>query len=261
MSAVAAKGSSAPDPEEEAALWRRWRHAGDEQARGELLQMHLPYARTVAAVYYNRRFNDEIEFGDYLQLASLGMVESMSRFDPSMGVGFRTFASRRMHGSIIDGIERSTEKQQQIAARSRLEAQRRESIRADTESPDSRAPSAHERTSEQLLAYVADAGLAFALGWLLEGTGMVEGDAASDHLPFYRSTELKELRERTVDLLKCLTPRERAVVRGHYFQDLPFEEIATRLAVTKGRVSQLHKRALERLRGAIRSGGTFDMSA
>ena len=88
----------------ERALWQRWRGDRDEQARQRLLDLHLPYARVVAASYYAKRFHDEIEFGDYLQLASLGLVEALGRFDPGFGVQFRTFAARRMHGAILDSL-------------------------------------------------------------------------------------------------------------------------------------------------------------
>src|SRR6266571_2881847 len=83
----------------EAGLWELWREHADDGARQRLLDLHLPYARIVAASYYAKRFHDEIEFGDYLQLASLGLIEALSRFNPGVGVRFRTFAARRMHGA------------------------------------------------------------------------------------------------------------------------------------------------------------------
>jgi RNA polymerase sigma factor FliA len=94
----------------EAELWELWREHADDGARQRLLDLHLPYARIVAASYYAKRFHDEIEFADYLQLASLGLIEALGRFDPGVGVQFRTFAARRMHGAILDGIEQLTEK-------------------------------------------------------------------------------------------------------------------------------------------------------
>src|SRR3954468_3185376 len=114
----------------EAALWRELRATGDAALRERLLVLHLPYARTIAATLYARRFHDEIEFGDYLQLARVGMLEAVDRFDPARGVQFRTFASRRMQGAILNGIERLTEKQQQIAARQRLRADRVAGVKA-----------------------------------------------------------------------------------------------------------------------------------
>lgn len=240
-------------PAGEALLWERWRAERDPEARAALLEMHLPYARQVAATYFGRRYHDEIEFDDYLQLARVGLIEAMERFDPALGVQFHTFAARRMHGSIVDGLECSTEKQQQIAARQRLESQRRESIR-ESASGDS-APTAAARTHDQVLQYVAQAGLAFALSWLLDGTGLMDPQERAENLPFYRSIELRELRERLLALVHALPAQQRRVIHGHYLQELPFEELATRMALSRGRISQIHKAALSNLRESLRGDG------
>src|SRR5207244_249386 len=131
----------------------------------------------------------------------------------------RSFAARRMHGALLDGLERVTEEQQQIASRKRLEQQRLESIRDGAQPANAR-----ERSTEQLLAYVADAGLAFALAWLLDGSGMLHAEEKTASLPFYRSVELRQLRERIVELVKVLPPQERRVVHAHYFQEQAFQD-------------------------------------
>jgi RNA polymerase sigma factor FliA len=240
----------------EPALWERWRRHSDADARSELLDMHLPYARVVAASYYRKRFHNEIEFEEYLQLASLGLIEALERFDPAVGVQFKTFAARRMHGSILDGLERLTEKQQQIAARQRLEAQRKASIR-DHPQGANREPGA--RPQEQVLQYIAEAGLAFALAWLLDGTGMVEPSEKSEAVPFYRNVELRELRQRILELVRGLPAQERKVIHDHYLQEQPFEEIATAMSLSKGRISQLHRHALMRLREMLRAPPSCDV--
>src|SRR5262245_21524787 len=94
-----------PAEAHELALWRRLRGSRDADARDGLLALHMPYARIVAATYYSRRYNDEVEFGDYLQYASIGLLEALERFDPERGAQFRTFAARRMHGAILNGLE------------------------------------------------------------------------------------------------------------------------------------------------------------
>jgi RNA polymerase sigma factor FliA len=231
-------------------LWQSWRKQGDEEARQKLLSLHLPYARVVAAAYYGKRLNDEIEFADYLQLASLGLIEAVGRFDPEYGVQFRTFAARRMHGSILDGIERLTEKQQQIAARQRLEAQRRAAIKEGAAAAQGESGS---RSGEQVLQYVAEVGLAFALAWILDGTGMFDAGEKSETLPFYRSVELDQLRKRIVELVHALPAQERKVIQGHYFQERPFEEIADDMRLTRGRISQVHRKALARLHETLRA--------
>ena len=254
-------GTDADAGSPEAAWWEQWRSHADESARRRLLDLHLPYARVVAAAYYAKRFNDEIEFDDYLQLASLGLIQSVDRFDPHVGVQFRTFAARRMHGAILDGIEQLTEKQQQIAVRQRLEKQRHTSIKDGAASEAaSRGGQGFSGDADQVLQYVAEAGLAFALAWILDGTGMLDAGERSETLPFYRSVELRQLRQRIVEMVNSLPPQERKVVQSHYFQDLPFDDIAQALQLSRGRVSQIHRKALSRLKDTIRTRRDCDVS-
>jgi len=240
---------------DEAVLWEQLRASGDARARERLLGLHLDYARVVAGAYYARRFHDEIEYADYLQYASIGLLEALERFDPWRGVQFRTFAARRMHGAILNGLERFTEKQQQIAARQRLRAQRMDDVKAIA-GERSGAGAATPQDGQQLLAFVSEAGIGVALCWMLEGSGMVD-DGASVSQPFYRGTELRQLRERLVLAIEGLPAQERTVIRGHYLQEIPFEEIATTLQLTRGRISQVHRRALLRLRGVLAEQGDW----
>lgn len=245
---------------DEAGLWALWRGGRDEPARQRLLTLHMSYARIVAASYYSKRLHDEIEFGDYLQLASLGLIDAMERFDPGVGVQFRTFAARRMHGSILDGLEKLTEKQQQIAARQRLLSQRRAAIKeAAALEVDGEAGSPNARSSDQVLKYVAEAGLAFALSWILDGSGMMDRGGGSESLPFYRSVELQQLRQRIVDLVGSLPAQERKVIRHHYFQEIAFDEIAQSMQLTRARISQIHRKALTRLKDTIRARQDCDV--
>lgn len=214
---------------DESVLWQRWRASRDAGARRRLLAMHLPYARTVAKVYYARRRHDEIGFDDYLQLSLLGMLESFDRFDPRQGTSFRTFASRRMHGSILDGLDAATEKQRQIASRRWL-------MQADREC---------------LLRTLATSGFGVAVCQMLQDTGMVDhadGSNRSEADPQIRAIELAQLRSRLRSALDGLAPQQRIVIRCHYLQEHSFEDVAATLRVTRGRVSQIHRAALDLLR-------------
>jgi RNA polymerase sigma factor for flagellar operon FliA len=236
-------------------LWERWRRARDESARQELLDTHLPYARVVAASYYARRMNDEVEFDDYLQLARVGLLEAMERFDLERGAAFRTYAARRMHGSILNGLDTLTEKQRQIATRRRLDASRVADIKAVA--APTRAEPDHD--DERLLRYVAEVGLGFALAWLLDGTAMVESQEPTEVVPFYRSVEIRELTERVRELIHRLPEQERYVVHSHYLQQQPFKDVCAHMNLTKGRVSQIHRSALSRMRRWMCAPGELDL--
>jgi RNA polymerase sigma factor for flagellar operon FliA len=247
------------DVPQEGAWWAQLRANGDEAARHSLVALHLPYARVVAAVYYGRRFHDDVEFGDYLQYASVGMLDAMERYDPGRGVQFRTFAARRMHGAILSGIERFTEKQQQIALRQRLRAERAEGARLaalDAAGAPARGP----ETPEQLMKFVSEAGIGLAVCWMLEGTAMVDHPGAAITMPFYQSTELRQMRERLLAAVDRLPAQERLVVRHHYLQEIPFDQIALALQLTKGRISQVHKQALLHLRKSLAQGADWNVT-
>lgn len=251
-------------PERESELWSHFRASGDQALRQQLIAHYLDYARIVAASYYARRIHDEIEFSEYHQLASLALLECIDRYDPDKGAQFKTFASRRMHGAILDGIERLTEKQQQIAVRQRLRKERLASVMGDEEEPRPTVPDG-KADPEELFRYLAEVGIGIALGCLLDGTGMFadEGRADSDaaFAPLaYQRVELKQLRQRLHDVVRHLPAQEQTVITLHYIQEHTFEDIASRLALTKSRISQIHRRGLQLLRDKLNASRAVDVA-
>lgn len=230
---------------DEAELWSRWREQGDSEAREALLTLYAGYARVIAASCYARRYHDGIDFDDYEQLAVMGMLEAFDRFDHSRGVLFRTFSSRRIHGAILDGLERMTEVQQQIAAHKRLRDERRLSLIDEHSQSPTQSP-------QQIMDFVAEVGMGLAVAWLLDGTGMVDPGEASVNRPFYHSAEVAQLRESLLDCVNALPEQQRRVVIYHYLQGIPFQQISSMMELTKGRISQIHKQAILALRGALR---------
>lgn len=267
MTAASTMASADVGAVDEPALWAVFRQSRDRAARDALVELHIPYARVVAATYYGRRIHDEIEFDDYLQYARIGLLEALERYDPTQGAQFRTFAARRMHGAILDGIERSTEKQQQIAVRQRLRRERVDAIKeaAGAETGLSRAVGRDQAPSgDALFRYLADVGIGLALCRLLEGTGMVDLSAATDSsLPAeraYHPIELAQLRRRMLDLVDGLSAQQRTVVRYHYLQEHSFADVASLMGVTRGRVSQIHRQALAALRVGLAASPSCDVS-
>jgi len=236
------------DAGEEASLWEAMASAADAGARGRLIEIHLPYARILAARMYANRRHDEVEFDDFMQLATVGLIESVDRFDPRHGAAFRTFASHRIHGAILNGLETFTEKQQQIACRQRVA---RERVRSLDDEADQ---------EEDLFERLARVAVGLALGYLLEGSGMYRESEQAMPDTVYRSIELRQLQQRVRALVEELPERERRIVRYHYFQHVPFETIAQMMGVTKGRVSQLHRRAMQMLRDETRKVRRCDIA-
>lgn len=233
----------------EQVLWERVRVQGDMQAREALVRLYLPYARALAAKAYARRGTDELEFDEYLQFATVGMMESMDRFDPGQGVLFKTFATRRITGAILDGVLTLSERYQQVALSRRIAEERLESL---AQEPDAAGP-------DTVLRELAGIGVGLALGFILDGTGMLESQDAALPDTTYSNLELRQFRQRIADVLEQLTSREQEVIKMHYFNSASFDEIARQLELTKGRISQLHKRAIGRLRSLLAKGDACDV--
>lgn len=244
---VASETRVAPDDDaaqdDEPLLWQRARDLGDADARRRLIDRHLPYARVIAAMLYAQRHHDEVGFDDYLQFARLGLLEAFERFDPARGVRFRSFAGWRMRGAVLDGLGRLTERQSQIDERRRIVRERMESLTSGAGRPAG---------GDDLFRMLAEVGMGVAIGCMLEGTGLFRDDAAHDGADtVYAAVELQRLRDRLRSSIDMLPTTERQVIGLHYLHGVPFEAIAARLELTRGRVAQIHHCGLARLRSWI----------
>ncbi|SFO54238.1 RNA polymerase sigma factor for flagellar operon FliA [Variovorax sp. PDC80] len=253
-------------------LWQRWRDRADPEARELLIGHYLPYARMMAATLYGRRTHDEVEFADYLQYARVGLLEAIDRYDPTQGAQFKTFAARRVQGAMLNGLASFTEKNQQISVRMRLRQERLEAVKqaAAEAAPDdapATASSSPSRSADALFRYLAEVGIGLALGVMLEDTGMVdaqafdgEAHAPSPEVSYFRKSEIDRLRSVVRSLVDRLGEQQRTVIRHHYLQEVPFDDIAAMMGVTRGRVSQLHRQALLRLRELLSADARLDVS-
>ncbi len=241
MSTVAPDAVAA-DPPAEPRLWQAWTLHRDANAREQLILQHTGLARAMAAQTYARRTLQSIGFDDYLQWSMVGLIESIDRFAPERGIPFAAFAIPRLRGAILNGLEVASEQHQQIAARKRLLRERRASI-------TDAAPSAGKRDPLTALAEVA---IGLAIGFMLDDAALLADDSSSASDNAYVSLELRQVRQRLECAVNELGEPDRSVIRDHYYQQQPFGDIAARLKLSKGRISQIHHRGLKRLRQQIK---------
>jgi RNA polymerase sigma factor for flagellar operon FliA len=145
---------------------------------------------------------------------------------------------------VLDGVESLSEKQRQIATRTNIRRERAASLQDGTVA---------EATPLQRLADIA---VGLAIGFVLEDAPLyVDGDPADPAATPYERLEMAQLRRRVLALVDELPDMERRVIRHHYLQQIPFEQIARSRGLTKGRISQIHRAALERLRHLCTADG------
>jgi RNA polymerase sigma factor for flagellar operon FliA len=228
------------------ALWHSYVRERDAGVRERLVQAYQGLTRIMAAKVYARRVYTEMEFDDYLHYATVGLIESIDRFDPARGIRFETYASTRITGAILNGLESSSEIQEQVAARRRVIAQRLGSLKDAAAAPPADSPA-------DVFGQLAELAIGLALGFVLEDSGMVMDEQAEYADNTYQAVELKQLQARVRAQLASLPANQQKVIEGHYLQYLPFEEIARNMGLTRGRIAQLHKEALANLRSGLKN--------
>src|SRR5262249_33642538 len=158
-------------------------------------------------------------------------------------VQFKSYATYRINGAILSGLASLSERQQQIQLRRRIAHERIESLREA--GPTAASP-------EDQLRALAEIGVGPAPGIIPQGTGMIGDEQAAAPDNTYAGVELRQFRDGLAHAVERLTERERDVIRLHYLQGIEFGEIARDLGLTQGRVSQLHRQGLARLRRLLR---------
>lgn len=219
------------NPETE--LWERWIGHRERAAREALIQLHASWARLVAKdVYLKVRIKDA-EWGDYVQNATVGLIEAVDRYESARGVDFRTYARHRVRGAVFNGLRHLAS--QSFGYSDPIPEERSTSLASDDSDP-----------LRSLVSWTVGMGL----GHLLETMSVQqEQDIGEDP---YAKASRDQVSGLLRNALERLAEREKFILTLHYFQHVPFVDIASQLQLTKGRVSQIHRQAVETLRVHIR---------
>lgn len=238
------------DPKE-AGLWEEFNRSHCQVAREQLLSLYEPFAKSIAARMYGLRSDDSVSFDDYFQYGRVGLIEAMERYDSGRGVAFGAYSSARIRGAILNGIAKESELASQIVF---WRGRQRDRL-------DSLIESVTPNIDQVSLSEIATITVGLAIGALLEE---LEDDGVSEpidpnpqHHP-YQANEIRQLSLEVKRLINLLPDKERAVVFGHYIELLEFQQIAEKLSVSKGRISQIHSQAIVRLRGWLDSPPKLD---
>lgn len=233
--------------------FRRFAATHDRALRNELVEQHLGLAHHFAARY--RRSG--VEEDDLHQVAFLGLVKAVDRFDPDRGAAFSTFAGRTIDGelkrhfrdltwslrvprSVKDlhvSVRRATEEMQQQLSRSPTVRELAEHLGVSTDEVLGAIAAVSARRAGSLDRTDDDGGTDH-----VAGLGRPAGTAAVEN------------RDAVERLLATLGPREREIVRLRFFEQLSQEQIAQRVGMSQMHVSRLLRQSFARMR----SSGTPD---
>ncbi|MFN0092728.1 MAG: SigB/SigF/SigG family RNA polymerase sigma factor [Acidimicrobiales bacterium] len=235
--------------------FRQLRTTGDPKLRDELITAHLPLARYFAARYASRAAARE----DLDQVAVLGLIEALDRFDPERDVQFSTFAGRTIDGRLKRHFRDHTWAMRTPRRLKELHGQLRRATEELTHQ-NGRPPTTAELAARlgaevEEIIEALDAGQGYRADSLDRpfgaDDGVTLGEATGQADASYEGVE-RELLVR--DILAGLPPRERAILELRFFGELTQSEIAERLGISQMHVSRLLRRTVEQLRIRIHTG-------
>ena len=198
-----------------------------------------------------------IDLGDLVQDGVIGLIDAAHRFDDSRGIKFETFAERRIRGAMIDALRKSAWPRGVRRMRRELEAAR-EKLRKTLGHEPSLADLAREVGSDEkrlgktiVRINTIESTSPFSSAENVDESQlpavMVPAEPERPDLQFERD----EVKGRVRNAIATLPPREQRVIALYYYNEATMKDIGAELGVNESRVSQLHARAIKRMRDAL----------
>jgi RNA polymerase sigma factor for flagellar operon FliA len=251
-------------------IWDEYKRTKDPALRERLILSYSPLVKYVAG-RLGTGLPAHVEEGDLVSYGLLGLMNAIERYDPGRDIKFETYAVTRIKGAIIDELRaldwvpRSVRSRAREIERASVELENRHHRPPSDEEVAKHIGISGDEFQESLTAISRSSVAALDELWTISASG---GDTVSlidtlqDPHADDPSAEMEkvEMREALADAISRLPERERMVITLYYTEELTLREIGEVLGVTESRVSQLHTKAVLRLKGKLQGhlphGGT-----
>lgn len=238
-------------------LWMQWKEQGWVPAKQSLIESYLPLVDYVSgrmAIGLPKSVSRE----DLSSFGVMGLIDAVEKFDYSRGLQFETYASWRIRGSIIDGLRQGDwvprsvrEKAKKVEdAYQKLEQQY---LRSVTDAEISNYLQISEQDFQQMLQDISITTVCSIDDPIREEDSETRLSLLVDEKAKNPEFQVNEfyLKESLAKAIERLTEKERTVVSLFYFEELSLSEIAEVMCLSPSRISQLHSKAILRLKGVL----------
>jgi RNA polymerase sigma factor for flagellar operon FliA len=249
-------------PEELGELWAAYQETETPAVRDRLIENYLYLVRYVAGKMA-MSVPPSVEIDDLVSAGVVGLMDAVGKYDPGRDTKFETYAVARIRGAIVDDLRSLDWVPRSVRRKARMV----EEAYSYLENELGRA-AADEEVSRKLnmsvgeFRSVVDEIVSAGLLSLDDFVGSQDGErttriidlvCAKDCGSPSTSLEVEEMREVLADAVMNLPDKERTVVALYYYEDMTLKEIGRTLGVSESRVSQIHTKAMLRLRGRLRA--------
>lgn len=235
-------------------LWKKYKERHDAQAKEALIVHYVELVKIVAGRLYNSK-NRELEFDDLVSFGIIGLIDAIEKFDISKNVKFETYANIRIRGAIID----------QIRSLDWIPRSARQKYKDMEEAIETLQSRTEGEITEEMIAGQMDLSVAefnrmlgefttFSVVSLEEKLSESAGFNPISDLQDYNpeaSILDKDLKDVLMKAIDQLPERERLIVSLYYYSELTYKEIAEVLEISESRISQLHTKAILKLKAYL----------
>lgn len=241
-------------------LWKQFTENKDKEMRDALIVAYLPLVHKEVRKMVSHG-NYVVNRDDLVGMGTLGLIDAIDRFDPQLGYEFVTFANWRIRGAILDGLRdldwvpRSLRKKARDIEAAYASVEHRE-LRSAQDEEIAAVLRLSLQEFHQTLYEISLSPLVSLDGGVLQDD-FEEAAALIDRIkdPSVREPDevLARAQIQTIfgDVITRLPEKEKLVITLHYYEEFSFKEIADILDLSSSRISQLHTKAIYRLRGAL----------
>jgi RNA polymerase sigma factor for flagellar operon FliA len=241
--------------------WAQYRKYQTPEIRQRLLNKYIPLVRNVAS-RMAMGFPRSVELSDLVNTGVIGLVEAFGNFDPGRGVKFETYAVPRIRGAILDELRALD----WVPRSTRAKSREIERALTSLENELGRLPEKSELAKHMKIS-VNDLHLALddvSSTSILSLDEVIYREDDNRQVPRIETVvdksthsvlgqiEKGELRSFLVVAIDRLTEQEKLVIALYYYEELTLKEIGEVMSISESRVSQIHTRAVMKLRGMVR---------
>jgi len=242
-------------------VWQEYKKSKDREAKNILISNYIPMVKITAGRLKSTITSGSVELDDLVSYGVIGLLDAIDKFDIEKNVKFETYAQMRIRGSMIDQLRKND-----WAPRSmRQKARKIENAYRELENRLGRYPTDEEAADfigmgmdefSELLGQICTLSMV-SLEEMLENRMEARAGLTSREGEDYKESEPerlvgdKEIKRLLKQAIDELPEREKLIISLYYFDELTYKEIGSVLSISESRVSQLHSKAVIRMRNRL----------
>lgn len=242
---------------ENLSLWRLYRQ-GSAEAKNKLVEEYSSLVKIIVGrLCVGDKFG-QLDKDDLNSWGIVGLLEAIERFNPELGIKFETYASTRIRGQIIDSIRKSNWIPKDVKSSIKeLELAYQQLAATDEPILDKslmKILNVNEKRLKKIQMFASQSNLIYLDNFMnLDDENERLIDNIPDHTQVNPLEELiyNQATEQLTTAIKKLSEKEQIVLSLYYYEELTFKEISEILKLSEARISQIHSKAIFRLRGFL----------